>query len=123
MSSRQAGTGGDGARRDGTGWTDPVLVVMQPLTTFHRSFTTENTLRMSACSAPPLILSAGTGRCPHFLPGPSGPLPAAASEPAVHFSGGATAEVEKLRASERQRQNLGFILNSESAARFLADSS
>lgn len=40
-----------------------------PLTTFHRSLTRESTLRMSACSAPPLIPSADQGRCPHcFLP-------------------------------------------------------
>lgn len=36
-----------------------------PLTTFHRSLTNESTLRMSACSAPPLIPTAGPGRCLH----------------------------------------------------------
>lgn len=37
------------------------------LTTFHRSLTRESTLRMSACSVPPLILPAERGRCPHCL--------------------------------------------------------
>lgn len=37
------------------------------LTTFHRSLTRESTLRMSACSVPPLIPPADRGRCPHCL--------------------------------------------------------
>lgn len=38
------------------------------LTTFHRSLTRESTLRMSACSTPPLIPSVDQGRCPHCFP-------------------------------------------------------
>lgn len=37
------------------------------LTTFHRSLTRESTLRMSACSVPPLIPLADRGRCPQCL--------------------------------------------------------
>lgn len=41
------------------------------LTTFHRSLTRESTLRMSACSTPPLIPSVDQGCCPHCLPSTS----------------------------------------------------
>lgn len=41
------------------------------LTTFHRSLTRESTLRMSACSAPPLMPSADQGCSPHCFPPPS----------------------------------------------------
>lgn len=45
------------------------------LTTFHRSLTRESTLRMSACSAPPLIPSEDQDHCPHCFP----PQPAASN--------------------------------------------
>lgn len=60
----ELGTGSDGA-----GQTRSQLSLNNtPLTTFHRSLTRESTLRMSACSAPPLIPSADQGRCPYGFP-------------------------------------------------------
>lgn len=69
------GTEGElGTGSDGAGQTRCLLSLNNtPLTTFHRSLTRESTLRMSACSAPPLIPSVDQGRCPHCFP----PRPAA----------------------------------------------
>lgn len=51
------------------------------LTTFHRSLTRESTLRMSACSVPPLIPPADRGRCPQCL----GPAPTCRLRPGPTF--------------------------------------
>lgn len=55
---------------DGAGQTHYMLSLNDtPLTTFHRSLTRESTLRMSVCSAPPLIPPVVQGHCPHcFAP-------------------------------------------------------
>lgn len=69
------GAGGWAGDRRRWGWRGqtrgPLSAENTPLTTFHRSLTRESTLRMSACSAPPLISSADQGRCPHCFPPPS----------------------------------------------------
>lgn len=52
-----------GVQRAGLRWRRTNTRLLS-LTTFHRSLTRESTLRMSACSAPPLIPPVDRGLCP-----------------------------------------------------------